>query len=119
MANVDRRTAAKMEMVLEEVFGGVLHGGDHESRKRPSASAVSARFGPAATDNARNCQESLRVACRRDCCSSNGLRFYFENRTTMSFRAFLSESSAAWYRRQSDQQLITEPALDRQQVIDH
>jgi hypothetical protein len=33
MAKVDRRTAAKMEVVLEEVFGGVPYGGDHESRK--------------------------------------------------------------------------------------
>jgi len=33
MANVDRRTAAIMEVVLEEVFGDVPHGGDHESRK--------------------------------------------------------------------------------------
>ena len=33
MAKVDRRTAAKMEVVLEEVFAGVPHGGDHEGRK--------------------------------------------------------------------------------------
>jgi hypothetical protein len=33
MAKVDRRTAAKMEVALEEVFEGVPHGGDHESRK--------------------------------------------------------------------------------------
>jgi hypothetical protein len=33
MAKIDRRTAAKMEVVLEEVFGGVPHGGDHESRR--------------------------------------------------------------------------------------
>jgi len=30
---VDRRTTANMEVVLDEVFEGVLHGGDHESRK--------------------------------------------------------------------------------------
>jgi hypothetical protein len=33
MAKVERRTAANMEVVLEEVFAGVPHGGDHESRK--------------------------------------------------------------------------------------
>ena len=30
---IDRRAAAKMELVLEEVFAGVPHGGDHENRK--------------------------------------------------------------------------------------
>jgi len=33
MAKVDRRTTANMEVVLDEVFEGMLHGGDHESRK--------------------------------------------------------------------------------------
>ena len=34
MARVDERTTANMGVVLEEVFAGVPHGGDHESRKR-------------------------------------------------------------------------------------
>jgi hypothetical protein len=28
---IDRRAAAKMELVLEEVFASVPHGGDHEN----------------------------------------------------------------------------------------
>jgi len=54
MANVDRRTAAKMEMVLEEVFGGVLHGGDHESRKHVAARLIeSAMEGNVTLDHLR------------------------------------------------------------------
>jgi hypothetical protein len=33
MAKVDERTIANMDVLLEEVFGDVPHGGDHESRK--------------------------------------------------------------------------------------
>ena len=33
MTKFDERTAANMEVALEEAFAGVLHGGDHESRK--------------------------------------------------------------------------------------
>ena len=33
MAKVDERTAANMDVVLEEVFRGSPHGGDHERRK--------------------------------------------------------------------------------------
>ena len=33
MAKVDGFTVATMELVLDEVFGGVPHGGDHESRE--------------------------------------------------------------------------------------
>jgi hypothetical protein len=33
MTNIDERTAANMDVVLEEVFRGSPHGGDHESRK--------------------------------------------------------------------------------------
>lgn len=33
MTNLDRRIVAKMEFVLDEIFEGVPHGGDHESRK--------------------------------------------------------------------------------------
>jgi hypothetical protein len=33
MANIDERTAANMDVVLEEVFRGSPHGGDHERRK--------------------------------------------------------------------------------------
>jgi hypothetical protein len=34
MAQVDERTIANMNVVLDEAFAGVPHGGDHESRKR-------------------------------------------------------------------------------------
>jgi hypothetical protein len=30
---IDRRVVAKMELVLEEAFAGVPHGGDHKNRK--------------------------------------------------------------------------------------
>jgi hypothetical protein len=33
MNDLDRRIVAKMEFVLDEIFEGVPHGGDHESRK--------------------------------------------------------------------------------------
>lgn len=33
MAKIDERTAANMDVVLEEVFKGSPHGGDHERRK--------------------------------------------------------------------------------------
>jgi hypothetical protein len=33
MTKFDERTAANMEVALDEAFAGVLHGGDHESRK--------------------------------------------------------------------------------------
>ena len=33
MTKFDERTAANMDVALEEAFAGVLHGGDHESRK--------------------------------------------------------------------------------------
>jgi hypothetical protein len=33
MTKIDERTAANMDVVLEEVCRGLPHGGDHESRK--------------------------------------------------------------------------------------
>ena len=33
MMKFDERTVANMEVALEEAFAGMLHGGDHESRK--------------------------------------------------------------------------------------
>jgi hypothetical protein len=33
MTKFDERTAANMDVALEEAFAGVLHGGSHESRK--------------------------------------------------------------------------------------
>ena len=33
IAKIDERTAANMDVALDEAFAGVLHGGDHESRK--------------------------------------------------------------------------------------
>lgn len=34
MTKIDERTAANMDVVLEEVCRDLPHGGDHESRKR-------------------------------------------------------------------------------------
>ncbi len=34
MAEVGERTTLNVDVVLEESFGGVPYGGDHESRKR-------------------------------------------------------------------------------------
>ena len=33
MTKFDERTVANMEVALEEAFAGMIHGGDHESRK--------------------------------------------------------------------------------------
>src|ERR1700749_2929946 len=33
MTKFDERTVANMEVALDEAFAGMLHGGDHESRK--------------------------------------------------------------------------------------
>jgi hypothetical protein len=33
MTGIDERATANMDVPLEEVFAGVPHGGDHESRK--------------------------------------------------------------------------------------
>jgi hypothetical protein len=33
MTKIDERTVANMDVVLEEAFRGLPHGGDHESRK--------------------------------------------------------------------------------------
>jgi hypothetical protein len=43
MAKVDERTIANMDVLLEEVFGDVPHGGDHESRKHVVKSSYKAR----------------------------------------------------------------------------
>ena len=54
MARVDGRTAAKMEIVLDEVFEGVPHGGDHESRKYVAKKLIqSARKGNVTLDGLR------------------------------------------------------------------
>lgn len=34
MTRINERTAANMEVILEETCQGLRHGGDHESRKR-------------------------------------------------------------------------------------
>jgi hypothetical protein len=51
---IDRRVAARMELVLEEVFAGVPHGGDHESRKYVAEKLLrSAEQGSVALDRLR------------------------------------------------------------------
>ena len=54
MVKVDRRTAAKMEVVLDDVFEGMLHGGDHESRKYVAGKLIqSAKKGNVTLDGLR------------------------------------------------------------------
>ena len=54
MAEFARRTAAYMEVVLEEVFAGAPHGGDHESRKHVAEKLIeSAQRGTVTLDGLR------------------------------------------------------------------
>jgi hypothetical protein len=54
MARVDERTTANMGVALEEVFGGVPHGGDHESRKHVAKKLIqSAKKGNVTLDGLR------------------------------------------------------------------
>jgi hypothetical protein len=54
MVKIHRRIAANMEVVLDEVFEGVLHGGDHESRKYVAQKLIqSARKGNVTLDGLR------------------------------------------------------------------
>lgn len=58
MAKVDERTTANMDVVLEEVFRGLPHGGGHENRKRVAKKLMqSAKKGNATL-------EGLRVVAR-------------------------------------------------------
>jgi hypothetical protein len=42
MTKIDQRTAANMDVVLEEVCSDLPHGGDHESRKHIAQSLMQA-----------------------------------------------------------------------------
>ena len=42
MIKLDQRTAANMDAVLEEVCGGLPHGGDHETRKHIASQVIKA-----------------------------------------------------------------------------
>jgi hypothetical protein len=54
LTKFSRRTAANMEVVLDEVFGGVPNGGDHESRKYVAERLLrSARMGNVTLDGLR------------------------------------------------------------------
>ena len=54
MARVDERTTANMDVALEEAFGGVRHGGDHESRKQVAKKLIrSAKKGNVTLDGLR------------------------------------------------------------------
>ena len=54
MAKIDERTTANMEVVLDEVFAGVPHGGHHESRKRVAEKLMqSAKKGNVTLDGLR------------------------------------------------------------------
>jgi hypothetical protein len=54
MAQVDERTIANMNVVLDEAFASVPHGGDHESRKRVAKRLLqSAKNGNATLDGLR------------------------------------------------------------------
>jgi hypothetical protein len=54
MVRVDERTTANMGVALEEVFGDVPHGGDHESRKHVAKKLIqSAKKGNVTLDGLR------------------------------------------------------------------
>jgi hypothetical protein len=55
MTKIDERTAANMDVVLEEVCRGLPHGGDHERRKQIAQKLLqSARKGNVTLDGLRN-----------------------------------------------------------------
>ena len=54
MTGIDERTTANMDVALEEVFAGVPHGGDHESRKHVAKRLIqSAKKGNITLDGLR------------------------------------------------------------------
>jgi hypothetical protein len=54
MTGIDERTTANMDVALEEVFAGVPHGGDHESRKHVARRLIqSAKKGNVTLDGLR------------------------------------------------------------------
>jgi hypothetical protein len=54
MTGIDERTTANMDVALEEVFAGVPHGGDHESRKHVAKRLIqSAKKGNVTLDGLR------------------------------------------------------------------
>ena len=54
MTGIDERTTANMDVALEEVFAGVPHGGDHESRKHVAKKLIqSANKGNVTLDGLR------------------------------------------------------------------
>jgi hypothetical protein len=54
MTKFSRRTSANVEVVLDEAFEGVPHGGDHESRKYVAEKLIqSARKGNVTLDGLR------------------------------------------------------------------
>jgi hypothetical protein len=55
MTKIDERTAANMDVVLEQVCRELPHGGDHERRKRIAQKLLqSARKGNVTLDGLRN-----------------------------------------------------------------
>jgi hypothetical protein len=66
MTGIDERTTANMDVALEEVFAGVPHGGDHESRKHVAKKLIqSAKKGNVTLDGlravARNASQQLLI----------------------------------------------------------
>jgi hypothetical protein len=54
MTGIDERTTANMDVALEEVFAGMPHGGDHESRKHVARKLIqSAKKGNVTLDGLR------------------------------------------------------------------
>lgn len=69
MTKVDQRTNANMDVVLEEVFRDLPHGGDHESRKHVARKLIeSAKTGNVTLDGlravARNASQQLSAGNR-------------------------------------------------------
>jgi hypothetical protein len=68
MIGIDERTTANMDVALEEVFAGVPHGGDHESRKHVARRLIqSAKKGNVTLDGLRTVarEASQQVLTRR------------------------------------------------------
>lgn len=54
MTGIDERATANMNVALEEMFAGVPHGGDHESRKHVAKKLIqSAKKGNVTLDGLR------------------------------------------------------------------
>jgi hypothetical protein len=78
MAKIDERTILIMDVVLEEVFKGIPHGGDHESRKHVAKKLMqSAKKGNVILDGLRAVgRDALQqLSARKSACTSSDSGF--------------------------------------------